>query len=67
MNYDFAQVVKVEGEQVMVMFTIKAEYMEGKKIKKQLAGVDEQGNEYTAIGVNGYNYKINATQVERTT
>lgn len=65
MNYDFAQIVTVAGDQVLVEFTIREQYQEGKKIIKMLTGVDENGGSYTAIGVTDDNYKINATKVAK--
>lgn len=66
MNYDFAQIRKVDGSEVMIKFTIVQDYKEGNKNKKVLKGVDESGNTYTATGINDDSYKINAHDVKRT-
>lgn len=65
MTYDFAQITTVGAEQVMIEFTVRGEFQEGRRIKKFLTGVDENGGSYTAIGVQDKNYKINATQVAK--
>lgn len=65
MNHDFAQVITVKGDQVLIAFTIREEFQEGKKIKKMLTGVDENGGSYTAIGVTDESYKINAIEVAK--
>jgi hypothetical protein len=65
MNYDFAQIIKMGSEQVLIQFTIREEFKDGSKIKKVLTGVDENGGSYTAMGVNDENFKINATQVTK--
>jgi hypothetical protein len=65
MNYDFAQIVKVDGSEVRVMFTCHSESRENGKAKKILAGVDEMGGAYSAIGVNDCMDKTIATQVTR--